>query len=91
MDSHRDSSSVVDLNAPLLSAHRQHDQHDLDHSRRHDEDVDDTDLDLENSSETITGFQPPDRKELTTMIISGTVVVLLSVAAGLTTVFDWVL
>jgi hypothetical protein len=89
MNSRRDSSSVIDLHAPLLTEHRQqylhHDQHDSDH---HDSDQD---VDLENSTETTSGFQPPARKELATMIISGTVVVLLSVAAGLTTVFDWVL
>jgi len=105
MTSHRDSSSVVDLNAPLL-AREQRDQprhhHDNPHPRssvepdEHDHDHDgelDLDLELElrgNAGES-SGFQPPDRKELATMIISSTVVLILSFAAGLTTVFDWVL
>jgi hypothetical protein len=52
------------------------------------EDEDDTD-----DTETLgmTGFQRPDRNEISAMIVSGTVVVLLSVAAGLTTIFDWVI
>lgn len=118
MSSHRDSSSIIDLNAPLLSREQREsgrsarvarpadlrntnttdghddDLEDDDDDRDHDHSGDlDLDLDVELTStpgET-TGFQPPDRKELATMIVSGTVVVLLSVAAGLTTVFDWVL
>jgi hypothetical protein len=37
------------------------------------------------------GFQRPDSSEMMAIIISCAVVVILSVAAGLTTVFDWVL
>jgi hypothetical protein len=45
----------------------------------------------EDGSTLVKGFQRPDRKEITAMIISGTLVIILSIAAGLTTIFDWVL
>lgn len=121
MSSHRDSSSIIDLNAPLLSREQREsgrsarvarpadlrntnttdghdddleddDDDDRDHDHDHSGDLDlDLDVELTSTPGETTGFQPPDRKELATMIVSGTVVVLLSVAAGLTTVFDWVL
>lgn len=37
------------------------------------------------------GFEKPDRGELVAMMVSGSIVTLLAVAAGLATIFDWVL
>lgn len=37
------------------------------------------------------GFEKPDRAEMMAMILSGTLVGVLAVAAGLATIYDWVL
>jgi len=55
----------------------------------HEVDVEEDDDDLETVG--LTGFQRPDANEISAMVVSGTVVVLLSIAAGLTTIFDWVI
>ena len=54
---------------------------------------DDVEEEEEEDMETLgmTGFQRPDGNEISAMVVSGTVVVLLSIAAGLTTIFDWVI
>ena len=63
-----------------------------DQVREYDAEEDEEDEEDEQSSLGYTGdFQKPDAKELLGIVLSVTGVGLLALAAGFTTIFDWVL
>jgi hypothetical protein len=78
------------LNLDNEQQHHHHHHSLTDHDR---EDVETALLreELEGDNSWQEGFEKPDRGEMMAMMVSGGLVALLAVAAGLATVYDWVL
>lgn len=78
---------------PLDPAHRHDDDdgNDKDSESQSSIDLESSPLDPSSDPSLSLGFQPPTKTELAAMVGSTVVVIALSLAAGLTTVYDWVL